>query len=534
MNVKNELDFQLKPRCLVAAESSFSGTGERWEIHCKDQRSSSSDPDVRAARELYAGVQKAGSIYVLDTQSRRAVCLLSASQVHLLDCRPAGEHHVAFALGSLVWDALAARPDLCHPSGVLLDVSALAGSSLVKNWSSFFVGLRHRSASPKLAKLRSDEGQKSGSQTDSSQQVTVWIVGLEADRLEGALQEADALVQGMLLTRSLVNAPPNFLTPSRYEQFVSGYLSQLQTAAARFGGTVQMSVLKGAELDDNQCRLIQAVGKGSADEPRILRLQFRRRGHPSDGGAALPQVTLVGKGITFDSGGYNLKPSGAMRNMKKDMGGSAAALGVFASVVLSDVAVDCDCYLALAENMVSGSAMRPGDVYKARDGALVEIDNTDAEGRLVLADVLHLAAAYQPDYLLDFATLTGAARVALGPDVDALFANDKGLRDALVAASEETGDWVWPLPLVDSYRQMLESSVGDVVNSPGSGLGGAITAAMFLARFVGKTRWAHIDTYMWADGTLNLAAGPTGPSGKCVRLIHHWLKDHVASSGASG
>lgn len=523
MSATNDLDFQLRPRCVVSSEADFAGAGDRWVILCKDQRADAADTDMNCARKLYAGKQKSGVCYVIDAQSRRAVCLFSPSQVQLLDGRSAGEQHAAFAQGCLLWDALAARPELCLAAGISVDVSALGASGLVKNWTSFFVGLRQRSAGVKLAKSLPEENTKSDSQTEGGQQFCLWVTGLEPVLLEQALRSSDALVEGMILTRSLVNAPPNLLTPSCYERFVGNHLKKLDTACSERDSALQLTVLKGAALDENKCRLIQAVGQGSADEPRILHLRYRGRGATAHNEARGPQVTLVGKGITFDSGGYNLKPSGGMRNMKKDMGGSAAALGVFTALVLGKVAIDCDCYLALAENMVSGSSMRPGDVYIGRDGAFVEIDNTDAEGRLVLADVLHLAAADQPGFILDFATLTGAARVALGPDVDALFSNDQELRDGLVAASTETGDWVWPMPLVDTYKQMLESSVGDVVNSSSSGLGGAITAALFLARFVGKNRWAHIDSYMWAEGPANLSAGSTGPSGKCVRLIFHWL-----------
>lgn len=525
MSATIDLDFQLRTRCVVSAESDFAGTGDRWVILCKDQRADAADPDMTRARALYAGVQKSGACYVIDAENRRAVCVFSPSQVQLLDGRPAGEQHASFAQGCLLWDALAVRPELCLSAGIAVDVSSLGASGLVKNWVFFFAGLQQRSAAVKLAKPRSEEGAKSESVTETGKQFSLWIAGLEPSLLEEALRSADALVEGMILARSLVNAPPNLLTPSGYERFVGNHIKKLEAACAGRDKSLQLTVLKGAALDEHRCRLIQAVGQGSSDEPRILHLKYRGAAAAAPDLASRPQVTLVGKGITFDSGGYNLKPSGAMRNMKKDMGGSAAAFGVFTALVLGGVAIDCDCYLALAENMVSGSAMRPGDVYIGRDGAFVEIDNTDAEGRLVLADVLHMAAADQPDFILDFATLTGAARVALGPDVDALFSNDKELRDGLVAASTETGDWVWPMPLVDTYKQMLDSSVGDVVNSPGSGLGGAITAALFLARFVGKTRWAHIDTYMWAEGPANLSAGPSGPSGKCVRLIYQWLHD---------
>ena len=248
--------------------------------------------------------------------------------------------------------------------------------------------------------------------------------------------------------------------------------------------------------------LIHAVGMAAARgrEPRLVE---HRWGDP-----AHPRVAIVGKGVTFDTGGLDIKPAAGMRLMKKDMGGAAHAIALAGLIVALRLPVRLHLLVPVAENAISGAALRPGDVVRARGGRSVEIDNTDAEGRLILADALVKAGEEEPELIIDFATLTGAARVALGPDLPALFANDDRLAQQLLAAAEAEGDPMWRLPLWEGYREMLASDIADTANSGGS-FAGAITAALFLKEFVPDgVAWAHIDTFAWRP-----SARPGRPKG---------------------
>lgn len=340
-----------------------------------------------------------------------------------------------------------------------------------------------------------------------------------------------SMSEAMTLTRSLVNMPANVLNPETYEQCVREMV-KAECARAHNPNHLSVEVLHAERLAAQGCGLLCAVGKGSDVPPRLVKLSYAPVSAPVSAphGAShsARHVVLVGKGITFDTGGLDVKASNFMRNMKKDMGGSAAALGAFLSLTRRQVPVRLTCYLALAENMVSGGAMRPGDVYTARNGVSVEIDNTDAEGRLVLADALCFAAEEKPDWIIDLATLTGAARVSLGAGVDALFSNSKSHEECLFQAGLEMADPVWALPLVDDYESQLDSSVADCSNSASTPQGGAITAALFLRKFVGNVPWSHIDTYMWTDKPGDLFAEP-GATAKCVRLVDAAVRHFAAS-----
>nr|MBA3730717.1 leucyl aminopeptidase family protein [Sphingomonas sp.] len=216
------------------------------------------------------------------------------------------------------------------------------------------------------------------------------------------------------------------------------------------------------------------------------------------GNPAHPRVAIVGKGVCFDSGGLDLKNAPGMRLMKKDMGGAAHALALFNLAAAERWPVRLHLLIPAVENAVSGAAYRPGDVVKSRKGLTVEIDNTDAEGRLILADALDRAAEGKPELIVDFATLTGAARIALGPDLPALFANNDELLEGFEAAAREADDPLWRMPLWDGYDDMLKSDIADIANATGSQMAGCITAALFLRRFVPKeTAWAHLDTFAW-------------------------------------
>jgi len=280
--------------------------------------------------------------------------------------------------------------------------------------------------------------------------------------------------------RDLINTPANDLGPAELEQEAMGL-------AQRHGGELQ--VVNGADLTHG-FPLIAAVGQGSPRAPRLLDLRFPRPGRPA--------VTLVGKGVCFDTGGLDMKASAGMALMKKDMGGAAVALATAQLLCDLDVSLDLRVLVPAVENSVDGHAQRPGDVWRSRKGLSVEITNTDAEGRLVLADALTLAAEDNPALLIDFATLTGAARVALGPELPPVYGGDRQLVAALQHAGQSLADPLWPMPLWEPYDDELASRIADVNHAPAGGMAGSITAALFLRRFVAAPdRWIHLDIYGW-------------------------------------
>jgi leucyl aminopeptidase len=289
-------------------------------------------------------------------------------------------------------------------------------------------------------------------------------------------------VEAVALVRDLVNTPACDMGPAELE-------AAARALADHHGASVRTVV--GEALLDEGWPAVHAVGRGSARAPRLIDLRW--------GPADAPRVTLVGKGVVFDSGGLNLKPSSAITLMKKDMGGAAHALGLAHLIMGAGLPVRLRVLIPAVENMVSGDSFRPLDVLATRKGLTVEVGDTDAEGRLVLADALAEADAEAPALLLDLATLTGAARVALGPDIPAVFSRHDELAADLLAAGERTAEPLWRLPLHGGYRAQLDSAVADI-HSTGSGrMGGAITAALFLSAFVSEaTPWAHIDLYAWA------------------------------------
>jgi leucyl aminopeptidase len=297
-------------------------------------------------------------------------------------------------------------------------------------------------------------------------------------RMASALREAAAVC----MVRNLVNAPAADLGPAELEE---------ATADLARKHKADLSVSKGDALEQGY-PMIAAVGRaaGRNRSPRLIELVW--------GNPAHPRIAIVGKGVTFDSGGLDIKPSAGMALMKKDMGGAAHALALASLVMETGLPVRLHLLIAAVENSISGDAMRPGDILSSRKGLTVEVDNTDAEGRLVLGDALTKAVEDKPELILDFATLTGAARVALGPDLPALFANDDALADAMLAAGKERDDPLWRLPLWDGYDEMLKSDTADITNSPAGGFAGSITAALFLRHFVPKDiGWAHLDTFAW-------------------------------------
>ncbi|SMF73630.1 leucyl aminopeptidase family protein [Allosphingosinicella indica] len=296
------------------------------------------------------------------------------------------------------------------------------------------------------------------------------------------IAEMVAIAEATFLVRDLVNTPAGDLGPV-----------ELETAARAVAdrSKAQITVTMGAELAEGY-PMIAAVGVAASDDraPRLVEIEW--------GDAKHPRIAIVGKGITFDTGGLDIKAASGMRLMKKDMGGAAHALALADLIIRQRLPVRLHLLLAIAENAISGAALRPGDVLTSRKGLTVEIANTDAEGRLVLADALDKAAEGEPEMILDFATLTGAARVALGPDLPALFANDETLAAALLDASEVSGDPVWRLPLWTPYNELYASDTADFGNASEGGFAGSILAALFLQRFVPDTTpWAHFDTFAW-------------------------------------
>ncbi len=297
-----------------------------------------------------------------------------------------------------------------------------------------------------------------------------------------AIDETVRLAAATARVRDLVDTGASDLGPAELE-------AEADALAAQHGATV--TVTRGDALATGY-PMIHAVGQAASKDraPRLIELEW---GDPS-----APRVALVGKGVCFDSGGLDIKPSAGMRLMKKDMGGAAHALALAALVMQARLKVRLHLLIPAVENAIAGNAFRPGDVLTTRKGLTVENTNTDAEGRLILGDALTKAVESAPDLLIDFATLTGAARVALGPDLPATFVQDETLATELLAAGTAVHDPLWRLPLWDGYDDMLKSDVADMVNAPDGGFAGSITAALFLRRFVpASVPWAHLDTFAW-------------------------------------
>lgn len=321
------------------------------------------------------------------------------------------------------------------------------------------------------------------------------------------LAEGIALGWSINVARHLTNLPPNLLNPKTYSEFVAGFFAGMK------GVTVEVWDFKRLKVEKMNLHI--GVGKSSNRQPRLARIKY-------SGAGKKPTVALVGKGITFDTGGLDIKPSSGMRLMKKDMGGSAAVVGTILWAALSGAKCNVEGFLALAENAISDKSFRPSDVIRARNGMTVEIHNTDAEGRLVLADAMDVAADTKPAVMVDVATLTGAIKVALGSGVAGLFGNDKKLVAGLHKAGQVAGDLNWPMPLIQKYRGQLHSHFADMINAT-DGFGGAITAALFLEKFAKGVPWAHLDIYAWKDSA-DGAWCESGGSGQAVACLARWLQ----------
>ncbi|MAP93838.1 MAG: leucyl aminopeptidase [Ponticaulis sp.] len=308
---------------------------------------------------------------------------------------------------------------------------------------------------------------------------------------EAARTTANNLAASVDLLRDLVNTPAQDMSPSLLQ-------AEIQSLADEFGAKLKPVI--GDDLLDENYPMIHAVGRAADDEPRLLHLSW---GKPGD-----PKLAIVGKGITFDTGGLDLKTGGYMRLMKKDMGGSAHAIGLARLVMAHKLPVFLNLYIPAAENAIGAGAFRPGDILASRKGLTVEIDNTDAEGRLVLADALTRAQEDGvPDLMVDFATLTGAARVAMGPEVAPFYTDDDALAEAIATASGRVMDPAWRMPMWMPYESMLKSDIADCQNSARGPMGGSITAALFLKKFVEMTSWVHWDVWAWRNAKYGNAEG---------------------------
>jgi len=316
-------------------------------------------------------------------------------------------------------------------------------------------------------------------------------------------EDLSRIVEAVTLCRDLINTPSNDMGPAELEEAARRLAQQHNAGAA---------VISGEMLEKN-FPLIHAVGMGSARAPRLIDLTW---GSEHD-----PAITLVGKGVCFDTGGLDIKSESGMLNMKKDMGGAATALALAHMIMSRGLKVRLRVLIPAVENSISGVSFRPRDVYKSRKGLSVEIGNTDAEGRLILADALALADEDKPVLVVDFSTLTGAARVALGPDVPAFFTDDEGLAAELARAAASESDPLWRLPLWRPYAKMLESKVADLNNMASSGQGGAITAALFLRRFIAAQSWLHFDLFAWSASST--PGRPEGGDCQVARALYALL-----------
>jgi len=320
--------------------------------------------------------------------------------------------------------------------------------------------------------------------------------------VDNAIKYAEATA----LVRDLVNTPAADMMPENIGDTA-------QTLADTFGG--HLSQIIGDKLLEHNYPTIHAVGRASANKPRLIDLTWGDNNHP--------QITLVGKGVCFDSGGLDLKPAAGMRNMKKDMGGAAHVLGLARLIMSHNLPINLRVLIPAVENAVSSNAMRPGDVITTRKGLTVEIDNTDAEGRLVLCDALAEADNDKPELIIDFATLTGAMRVALGTELPGFFSTNDEVAEGITEAGSKISDPVWRMPLHQPYADLFKSTIADMTNCSAGPFGGAITAALYLEKFVGKeTNWVHFD--VMAFNVRALSGRPLGGEAFGIRAVFDYLQ----------
>lgn len=332
--------------------------------------------------------------------------------------------------------------------------------------------------------------------------------------LSKAMQQVQNLVESIYLVRDLINTPTEDLGPSELAKATATLAKDYQA---------EFKQIVGKELLKQNYPAIHAVGRACDDEPRLLDLRW---GNPKHF-----KLTLVGKGVCFDTGGLDLKNSSAMLLMKKDMGGAAHVLGLARMIMAAKLPVCLRVLIPAVENSVSGNAYRPGDVIGSRKGITIEIGNTDAEGRVVLADALTEAVSEQPDLLIDIATLTGAARVALGTELPAMFANNDQVAEGIIKHGQKENDPVWRMPLFAAYRESLNSAIADINNAGTDAYAGAITAALFLKEFVPDSiPWVHFDLMAWNVKTR--PGRPQGGEAMAIRALFNYLSTHIMPAKA--
>jgi leucyl aminopeptidase len=350
---------------------------------------------------------------------------------------------------------------------------------------------------PDLAALGTLLGSYRFDRYKKAEKRTLGICAPKGSDVAAVQRAADAV----FLVRDLINTPTSDMGPDALEKAV-------HKLAKQHAATVKVTT--GDELLKKNFPMIHAVGRASVEAPRLIDLKWGDKG--------APRVTLVGKGVCFDTGGLDIKPASGMLLMKKDMGGAANVLGLASMIMGAKLNVRLRVLIPAVENAISGNAFRPGDVLTSRKGLTVEIGNTDAEGRLVLADALALADEDKPDLLIDMATLTGAARVALGPDLPPFFTDDDGLAEKIATAAAETADPLWRMPLWSPYDKKLASKIADCNNVTPDGFAGAVTAALFLRRFVENTKsWVHFDVFGWSPAERPHC--PVGGEAQAIRAL---------------
>ena len=430
-----------------------------------------------------------------------------------------GERQQLLVLPALTENGLNAGTKLCTIAGAVLGIGQITSLDKVNLWH--VAGLSQRLPpgdwyfADKLAPLAASQallGWLIGGYRFSSMRTGLTLsVETPQARLVCPVGSAASLTQALAVscayTRDLINMPMNYLGPAELADSAN-------TLAAEFGA--QFSEIVGEKLLYKNYPLIHAVGRASSSSPRLIDIRW---GDPTH-----PKVTLVGKGVCFDTGGLDLKNSNSMLLMKKDMSGAAIALGLARVLMQRQAGIRLRVLIPAVENSIGGNAFRPSDVLPSRLGLNIEVGNTDAEGRLVLADALAEADREKPDLLIDFATLTGAARVALGPELPAAFSNDNFLLTQVHKIGEAVCDPVWPMPLWDSYDEDLSSRVADLNNVASSSFAGSIYGALFLRRFVShSTSWIHFDLYGW--NSRERPGRPIGAEAQCLRLVDQLIRE---------
>jgi len=339
----------------------------------------------------------------------------------------------------------------------------------------------------------------------------VELIGLDTQTTKSAIAEINPICEGVRFARELVSAPPNFLTPNQMAK-------EAEKLATEYD--LDLKILDKKECEDQCMGAYLAVAKGSDLEPNFIHLKYSPK-------TAKNKVVLIGKGLTFDSGGYNLKVGASqIEKMKYDMGGSASVLGAARAIAeLKPNNTEVHFIVAACENMINGSALHPGDIIKASNGKTIEVNNTDAEGRLTLADALVYACNLKPDAIVDLATLTGACVIALGDEIAGLWTDNDELSEQITLAAGKAGEGIWRMPMQDSYKSGIQSSIADLQNT-GPRPGGSITAALFLKEFVNSSiPWAHIDIAgtCWTEKDRDIT--PKGATGYGVRTLVNWIKE---------